>query len=109
MGWIEAVLTVWYALELALRMIAYGTSFYLSTDWTWNTFDTVLVLVSLQDLLLASGVANPAFLRVMRLLRMVKLLRVVRLMKMFRELRLVLNGILGCMKSMCWALILILN
>eukprot|EP00972_Heterocapsa_arctica_P049558 7294184-Heterocapsa_arctica.AAC.1 len=50
-----------------------------------------------------------SFLRVMRLMKMWKLLRMIRLMKAFRELRLILNSVMGSMKSMFWAVVLILT
>ena len=40
---------------------------------------------------------------------MLKLLRVIRSMRTFRELRLILNAILSCMKSMFWATLLIMG
>merc|ERR1712226_361286 len=48
------------------------------------------------------------FLRVVRLLKTAKMLRVVRMMKLFKELRLMMGAILGSMKSMFWACIMIL-
>ncbi|CAK0906406.1 unnamed protein product [Prorocentrum cordatum] len=107
--WVEILLTAWYALELAMRGFVYRVHFFLSRDLSWNMFDTVLVLLSLQDIVMSVGSANPAFLRIMRIGRMLKLLRVIRLLRVFRELRLILNAILGCMKSVFWAMILIVN
>ncbi|CAK0910246.1 unnamed protein product, partial [Prorocentrum cordatum] len=107
--WLEIVFTAWYAFEWALRVVVYRLSFLLCKDWSWNVFDTVLVALSLQDIVLSVGMTNPAFLRVMRLARMLKLLRVIRLLRMFRELRLILNAILSCVKSMFWAMLLIIN
>jgi len=48
------------------------------------------------------------YMRIVRLLKTAKLLRVVRLLRSFKELRLVLDSILGSMKSMVWTVALIL-
>jgi len=41
-------------------------------------------------------------------MKMLKLLRMVRLMRMFKELRLIVSSIKGSVKSMLWAILLIL-
>lgn len=62
----------------------------------------------LADLWGAGTLSNMSFLRMLRLMKMLKLLRMIRLLRMFRELRLILNSIMGCVKSMMWACVLIL-
>lgn len=52
---------------------------------------------------------NVSFMRVLRLMKMCKLLRMIRLMKAFRELRLILDSIMGSLKSMLWAIVLVLT
>jgi len=110
----EAFFCVFYVIEVVLRMRVQGRSYFYEPEgdnWRWNLFDVFLVVVSIYDQfdnfgLMASNVANMSFLRIMRLLKMMKLLRMVRLMRMFRELRLILNSVMGSMKSMMWSLLL---
>jgi len=80
----------------------------------WNVFDTILVLNAIYDQM-AETLApqrgtggNVVFLRVVRLMKMLKLLRMVRIMRMFKELRLIVTSIKGSVKSMFWAILLIL-
>lgn len=117
---LEAAFTCFYVLEVALRAIAQRFDFCKGREWRWNLFDLVIVLCAvveqIQDLILRSSpstrgnkfIKNVSFLRVMRLMKMVRLLRVIRLLHAFRELRLILNSILGCLKTSLWALILII-
>mmetsp|Transcript_69775 Transcript_69775/g.149329 ORF Transcript_69775/g.149329 Transcript_69775/m.149329 type:complete len:332 (-) Transcript_69775:29-1024(-) len=75
--------------------------------------DVLLVLSALYDWIYSAITPsvdnqNMSSLRVMRLLKMIKIIRVVRVMKMFRELRLLMRGILGAMRPMFWAALLLL-
>eukprot|EP00929_Paragymnodinium_shiwhaense_P015583 TRINITY_DN12369_c0_g1_i1.p1 TRINITY_DN12369_c0_g1~~TRINITY_DN12369_c0_g1_i1.p1 ORF type:complete len:836 (+),score=150.79 TRINITY_DN12369_c0_g1_i1:237-2510(+) len=110
----ELTFCVFYTAELALRLIVYGRYYVYSSEWAWNSFDFLLVLVSLQEMLMqflpidSTGI-NMSFLRILRVMKMVRLFRVVRLMRMFRELRLIWNSIFGCVKAIFWAMVLIIS
>jgi len=110
----ERGFTVWYTLELFLRILAYRLNFFRGADWMWNAFDTVLVVNAIYDQVADLTAAqqgtggNVVFLRVVRLMKMLKLLRMVRIMRMFKELRLIVTSIKGSLKSMFWAILLIL-
>jgi hypothetical protein len=49
-----------------------------------------------------------SFLRLLRLTKMLKLLRMIRVLRSFKELRLIMNSIFGCTKSILWSSVLIL-
>eukprot|EP00929_Paragymnodinium_shiwhaense_P014857 TRINITY_DN12281_c0_g3_i1.p1 TRINITY_DN12281_c0_g3~~TRINITY_DN12281_c0_g3_i1.p1 ORF type:complete len:761 (+),score=146.88 TRINITY_DN12281_c0_g3_i1:81-2363(+) len=111
---IEVAFTVFYVIELVLRIIVFQATYICSIDWAWNLLDVLLVLVSLQELIMTSGIVtnsegslNVSFLRVLRVMKMMKLFRVVRLLRMFRELRLIWSSIVGCVKAIFWAMVLI--
>jgi len=109
----EVFFAVFYSMELILRLIAFRLQFFCHVDWKWNVFDTMLVVSALYDqaVELISGSkgakGNVVFLRVVRIMKMIKLLRMVRIMRMFKELRLIVGSIKGSMKSMLWAVLLI--
>eukprot|EP00927_Polykrikos_kofoidii_P084828 TRINITY_DN904_c0_g2_i3.p1 TRINITY_DN904_c0_g2~~TRINITY_DN904_c0_g2_i3.p1 ORF type:complete len:611 (-),score=82.62 TRINITY_DN904_c0_g2_i3:74-1906(-) len=108
----ELFFTTFYTCELIMRVAVYGVSFFRSADWRWNYFDVVLVIFALYDQVVQAVAfdkltMNPTFLRVVRLMKMAKLLRMIRLLRIFRELRLLLTSIIGSMKSMLWAMIVI--
>eukprot|EP00929_Paragymnodinium_shiwhaense_P039723 TRINITY_DN20835_c0_g1_i2.p1 TRINITY_DN20835_c0_g1~~TRINITY_DN20835_c0_g1_i2.p1 ORF type:complete len:367 (-),score=72.90 TRINITY_DN20835_c0_g1_i2:91-1191(-) len=110
----ELMFCVFYTGELVLRLSVQRHYYFYSSDWGWNSFDFLLVLVSLQEMVMqfmpidSTGV-NMSFLRILRVMKMVRLFRVVRLMRMFRELRLIWNSIFGCVKAIFWAMVLILS
>lgn len=101
----------WYSLELILKLLALRLNFVFGEGWAWNTFDLMLVGLSLFEVLssvLGGGqTVNLSYLRVIRLMKMLKLLRFIRLMRQFHELRMVLDSILGSMKCMLWSIVLI--
>eukprot|EP00929_Paragymnodinium_shiwhaense_P066867 TRINITY_DN33598_c0_g1_i1.p1 TRINITY_DN33598_c0_g1~~TRINITY_DN33598_c0_g1_i1.p1 ORF type:complete len:809 (+),score=155.28 TRINITY_DN33598_c0_g1_i1:113-2539(+) len=110
----EFLFCSFYTLELVVRLIVYSHYYFYSNEWAWNTFDALLVLVSLQEMLMQflpidSTGLNMSFLRILRVMKMVRLFRVVRLMRMFRELRLIWNSIFGCVKAIFWAMVLIIS
>jgi len=110
----ELCFCIFYALEVLLRMYISGRRFCSKQEWKWNTFDLTLVMMSAYDqwenfFTMGPQFENMSFLRIMRLMKMLKLLRMVRLMRMFRELRLILNSVMGCVKSMAWSCVLIVT
>merc|ERR1712125_260319 len=56
----------------------------------------------------ASGIlGNVSVLRIMRVVRIVRVAKIIRVMRFFRELRLMIFSILGCMKSLVWAMLVL--
>lgn len=47
-------------------------------------------------------------LKVLRMLRLARILRIVKVVRFFSELRIMVNGVIGSARSLCWALLLIL-
>lgn len=108
---IETVFVVLYTLELAVRLAAERLHFFWGNGMSWNWFDLILVLTGVREVIQSfsttRGGDNFSYLRAMRLLKMLKFLRIVRLLRSFRELRLVLDSILGSLRSLLWSIILI--
>jgi len=112
--WQERGFTAFYVIELILRLMAHKCDFFRGPDWMWNVFDTVLVVSAIYDQMAPfttasqGGNTNVIFLRIVRVMKMLKLLRMVRIMRMFKEPRLIVTSIRGSLKSMIWAVLLIL-
>jgi len=110
---IEIGFTCAYFIEIALRIAVHRSYFFCNEDSVWNTFDLVLVLLGAVDAiasLLSSDtvVSNPAFLRMLRIMRVTKkLLRLARLLKFFSELRLMLKCFVGSLHSLFWSIMLL--
>jgi voltage-gated sodium channel len=84
LGGLFAFSTVWFVIEIALRMLAHGKPLGGFFRDGWNTFDTAIVVLSL--LPLAGGVAIVA--RLARLLRLLRLVSGNDLLRGFVERRL---------------------
>eukprot|EP00971_Amphidinium_carterae_P313583 6232363-Amphidinium_carterae.1 len=101
--------TVFFLLELLVRVYAQRWSFLFGDDKSWNVFDAMLVAVSMLDL--SSGVdggRSTGYVRLLKTVRMVRVLRVIRVLRLFRELRRMVTSILSSMAALCWALFLLL-
>jgi len=103
-----------FVMELGVRVLAEKTEFFRTSDYMWNWFDTVIVFFSVLEQILdiagrGSDLASVSILRVLRVVRVVKVLRVIRLLSFFRELRMMVASIIGCFKSLVWAMMVLLT
>eukprot|EP00927_Polykrikos_kofoidii_P052326 TRINITY_DN4610_c0_g1_i1.p1 TRINITY_DN4610_c0_g1~~TRINITY_DN4610_c0_g1_i1.p1 ORF type:complete len:683 (-),score=121.96 TRINITY_DN4610_c0_g1_i1:20-1960(-) len=103
--------TIVYMVELLLRVVGLRHLFLFGADWQWNVFDSFLVLSAILELFAFAGFYDKtsSILKTLRLLKIVRLLRVIRYARMFRELRLMLISIIGSLRSLFWAIVVILG
>lgn len=110
----ELVFCIFFSLELALRLIAFGYRLFIMPGWTWAVFDCVVVGMQIVEMFIDAvttsddGGRNMGFMRLMRILRLVRVLRVVRIIRFLSELRTIVISILGSMRSLGWTLVLLL-
>jgi len=94
-----------FAFELLIKMVGFGSAFWMGRGWRWNAFDFFLVCIScMQELV--SG--NVSFMRILRVFRMIRVLRIVRVLRIFHELRRMAASIISAMASLSWAFLLLL-
>jgi len=119
--WARYIYTVWFVLELALRLWADGVrQFLCSADWLWGALDVFVVVTSLWEIvadvayaLLQNDdieVASMAGLKAFRIIRITRIVKAVRLMRVFRfvmAFRTLITSILYTLKSLFWALMLL--
>jgi len=96
---------VLFTIELAARMVAFQTWFWLGDEWKWNCFDFFIVLTSLLQEVLST--LNVSFIRMLRIARVVRVARVLRVVRIFRELRMMVISVINSMISLSWAMILL--
>ncbi|CAE7506213.1 CAC [Symbiodinium natans] len=107
-----------FTVEVCLRLTADGFWKYVweSSDWAWNWLDIFVVLSSWVELASElfhhgqSSTSTNSNLRILRLLRigkLVRVVRVVRVVKFFRSLRTLVQSLLGTMKALFWAMLLL--
>lgn len=103
-----------FTVELCLRFLAFGWSFFIMEEWQWNVFDLTVVTLQLSDILLhalcKTTAANPMdeSSSVLRLLRLIRILRLMRVLRLVEELRTIVSSIVGSLKSLIWTLLLLM-
>jgi len=102
----DVIFSVWFTLELVLRIGAERKQFLVGDDHWWNIFDTFLVASSVIELVIPQ-VVNVSFLRIFRVFRVVRVIRVVRTVKALSQLRTMVFAMLNSFISLTWALLMI--
>ncbi|CAK9109778.1 Voltage-dependent T-type calcium channel subunit alpha-1G (Cav3.1c) (NBR13) (Voltage-gated calcium channel subunit alpha Cav3.1) [Durusdinium trenchii] len=105
---VDVLFTVFYFLELTMRLIAYGSDFFKSA---FNLMDLGLIVISFVDLLIviirgSSSLDVMVSLRLSRLLRLGGLVRLIRLLRFFKPLYLLVTGIMVSLRTVVWAWLL---
>eukprot|EP00929_Paragymnodinium_shiwhaense_P051452 TRINITY_DN25890_c0_g3_i1.p1 TRINITY_DN25890_c0_g3~~TRINITY_DN25890_c0_g3_i1.p1 ORF type:complete len:676 (-),score=103.23 TRINITY_DN25890_c0_g3_i1:273-2300(-) len=100
--------TVFFVLELLLRMGGGLRRFFCSSN-SWNYFDLCIVLSSLLEELVEAGgsLYQVRMIRLLRITRLMRLFRAVRVVRVIGALRSLVNSLLGTMRQMVWAFVLI--
>jgi len=115
-GTLDGLFCALFTTELCCRFMAFGWSFFWMEGWGWNIFDLVVVSMQLIDIILHACFrrlnieSDPSTDRMLMLLRLLRLLRIMRLMRVLRlvdELRTIVSGIVGSLKSLFWTLVLL--
>eukprot|EP00928_Gymnodinium_smaydae_P018146 TRINITY_DN16906_c0_g2_i1.p1 TRINITY_DN16906_c0_g2~~TRINITY_DN16906_c0_g2_i1.p1 ORF type:complete len:549 (-),score=92.45 TRINITY_DN16906_c0_g2_i1:110-1756(-) len=118
-GWniFEACFTFFFMFEMAAKMKSSGIWLhFFGNEWHWNWFDACVVGLAVVGLLASLpntpfaviDVGNFTIVRIMRLARLTRLLRLLRL-KIFKELTLIVNGVFAGMRTLLWAIILLMS
>jgi len=107
------IFCIMFVIELCLRAAAEGMDFFGNSDRVWNAFDTLIVSVSVLEMVFNltdtdSALGAVSALRVLRVVRVIKVLRIIRLLSFFRELRMMLYSLVNSFKSLCWAFLVLL-
>jgi len=112
---IDSIFTGFFVLEVIMRIIAQGRVFLGAQQRWWNLFDCFVILTSViemvSSLFLTSSGINIEYIRFIRIARVTRFLRAVRLIRLvrfIRALRTLVNSIFATLKSLVWAMLLIL-
>jgi hypothetical protein len=79
---IEMCFVFWYCVELTLRLMAHRWFFFCGKDKGWNLFDTIVVGVSVIEVM-STVASNKSFLRVVRIFKIARVLRLARSLRSF--------------------------
>jgi len=98
----EYFFTIFFVVELSMRIIAQKKMFVFGKDRYWNLFDTILILLSLLQLVASTGL-NLSVFRIFRIFRLIRLLKVIRRIHMLESLNLMIFGIVNSVAPLFWA------
>lgn len=103
-----------FTLELCLRILVDQLFFFSCRNASihWNLLDTILVSIAVVEEFLAlvmTSALQMSGLKILRMVRLARILRIVRVVRFFSELRVMVNGVIGSGKSLCWALLLLVG
>lgn len=102
-------LTVFFALEVSLRILVLGLEFWFGSGWKLNLLDVVVVMVSLVEYAVeTSSAVDLLYIRLLRLSRLFRIARVTKKLATFHTLRTLLNAIKDSVIPLFWALVFIL-
>jgi len=103
--------SVFFLVEVALRIYTYRWSFIFGETRSWNVFDFLLVVFSFVDVALtysnSKAGSNTSLGQGMKTLKMLRIIRVFRVFRFFKELSLLALMIADSMKSLIWALLML--
>lgn len=122
---VQYVFTILFTMELLLRLMADGLRFFCSEDWTWALLDLIIVVSSIWEIIVQhaqnamppgeeselgtiAGISSLKAFRIIRITRILKTVQVVRILRFVVALRTLVTSIFGTLKSLLWALVLIL-
>eukprot|EP00931_Biecheleriopsis_adriatica_P064042 TRINITY_DN38902_c0_g1_i1.p1 TRINITY_DN38902_c0_g1~~TRINITY_DN38902_c0_g1_i1.p1 ORF type:complete len:898 (+),score=102.16 TRINITY_DN38902_c0_g1_i1:73-2766(+) len=110
-GILDSIFLVWFAIELILRMLAYGPEFVTGEDRLWNILDFVVVACQFSEelsRLISQGAESTGLAgRLFRVLRLLRIMRIVRLLRFIREIRVMIVSIFSSVRSLGWTLMLL--
>eukprot|EP00927_Polykrikos_kofoidii_P087107 TRINITY_DN9955_c0_g1_i7.p1 TRINITY_DN9955_c0_g1~~TRINITY_DN9955_c0_g1_i7.p1 ORF type:complete len:624 (+),score=70.75 TRINITY_DN9955_c0_g1_i7:82-1872(+) len=105
----EAVFTVFYLVELIMKLVVHRLHFFCNRNYIRNVTDLVFALAGIPDLLYhGSAVRRLPSVRVFRLFRVCKAARVFRAIIHFQDLRLVASSICACFIPFLGCIVLLL-
>jgi len=103
----ESFFTIFFIVELLMRVIAQRLRFVLGKDKYWNMFDVFLIALSFIQMVADTGSSLTVF-RIFRIFRLVRLLKVIRRFRPLESLNLMVLGIINCAIPLFWAILLLL-
>eukprot|EP00746_Dinoflagellata_sp_MGD_P040997 gnl/MRDRNA2_/MRDRNA2_19900_c0_seq1.p1 gnl/MRDRNA2_/MRDRNA2_19900_c0~~gnl/MRDRNA2_/MRDRNA2_19900_c0_seq1.p1 ORF type:complete len:706 (-),score=132.24 gnl/MRDRNA2_/MRDRNA2_19900_c0_seq1:160-2277(-) len=97
--------------EIVLKLRKYGAlRYFFGADMQWNLLDVFIVGMAWLDMMLtvtSSSSNDLSKFTLIRLIRIGRLARLIRLMSMFKQLTLMVVGLVGGLRTLFWAIVLL--
>ncbi|CAE7506244.1 CACNA1S [Symbiodinium natans] len=114
---LHLVYAILFTIEVCLHLLAEGLRTYIcAEDWAWNWLDVFVVTSSWVELLIdltnsedntSRANSNLRLMRLLRVGRLFRVVRIIRVVKFFRSLRTLVHSLVGTLRSLVWAMILL--
>ena len=118
--YIHLVYAVLFTIEVGLRLLADGFfTYFCSAEWAWNILDVFIVSSSWIELIIdvltpgdpetpnRGTNTNLRLIRLLRVGRLFRVVRIIRVVRLFRSLRTLVQSLVGTLKTLFWALLLL--
>jgi hypothetical protein len=111
-GWMAVcgyLCSVFFFVELVLRLVHTRMSFFTSENKMWNLFDLLLVIFSIADVVMAivlDGDGAGSIGSTMKTVKMLRIIRIFRVFRFFSELGMLAMMITESFQSLAWALVM---
>ena len=118
--YIHLIYAVLFTVEVGLRLLADGFfKYFCASEWAWNLLDVFIVSSSWIELIidvLTPGTSetpnrgtntNLRLIRLLRVGRLFRVVRIIRVVRLFRSLRTLVQSLVGTLKTLFWALLLL--
>jgi len=102
-SYISQTFTIAFTLDLAIKVFAYGMSFF---GDAMNLFDAVVVAISMVEISTGTG-ANLSALRSIRILRAFRVLRITRLIRSLSYMRIVIGVVSSIINEFVYVFLLL--
>jgi len=102
---VEASFVFLFSIEIAVKVFGLGRHFVVDN---WNTFDAVVVGISLLDLLVRAASDDKSSGSAVSVLRMLRVLRILRVISFSERLNLLVTAWLLALNSVVWVVVLVL-
>eukprot|EP00931_Biecheleriopsis_adriatica_P097006 TRINITY_DN7075_c0_g4_i3.p1 TRINITY_DN7075_c0_g4~~TRINITY_DN7075_c0_g4_i3.p1 ORF type:complete len:461 (-),score=99.36 TRINITY_DN7075_c0_g4_i3:164-1546(-) len=106
---LSVLFTMTFAMELALRIAAFGLYFFKHPDdWRWNVFDSFLVLMLIMDEIMKhiDAIPGSTMFATIKMLRLGRVVRMVRLIRLIPDLKQLVALVTASMSSFFWTAVL---
>lgn len=100
----DLVFSIIFLVELLLRLICIGPSYFKSI---MNWLDFLIVAFAVVEWIASSQVGNLSFMRLLRIAKLSRVLRIVRVLQVFENLRILMNAVKSSIPALGWSLILL--
>jgi len=103
---LELAFTIWFTVELLLRIIAERVLFLFGDDRWWNALDTFLVTSSWATMVTASA-PSLTVARMLRIMRFTRIFRVLRALRTLQNFRIMILAIVQSFGTLVWVFVVL--